>query len=75
MPAERDSLIQSIRITGNGFTVRLRIERSRPQDLEEFLRENGLSNRIDFDVNIPTRLESDTTSVDATNSIRQLTAA
>ena len=75
MPAERNSLIQSIRITGNGFTVRLRIERSRPQDLEEFLRENGLSNRIDFDVNIPTRLESDTTSVDATNSIRQLTAA
>jgi hypothetical protein len=75
MPAERNSLIQSIRITGNGFTVRLRIERSRPQDLEEFLRENGLSNRIDFDVNIPTRLESDTTSVDATNPIRQLTAA
>ena len=43
--------------------------------LEEFLRENGLSNRIDFDVNIPTRLESETTSVDATNPIRQLTAA
>ena len=40
MPAERNSLIQSIRITGNGFTVRLRIERSRPQDLEEFLREH-----------------------------------
>jgi hypothetical protein len=56
MPAERNSLVQSIRLTGNGFSVRLRIDRSRPQDLEEFLRENDLTDRIDFDTNVPVSL-------------------
>jgi hypothetical protein len=53
MTAERHSLVQSIRLTGNGFSVGLRIDRSRPQDLEEFLRENDLTDRIDFDTNVP----------------------
>ena len=60
MATERNSLVQSIRLTANGFTVRLRIERSRPQDLETFLRENDLEDRIDFD--IPVRINSETTN-------------
>ena len=48
MPPERNSLIQSVRVSQSGFSVQLRIKRSRPQELEEFLRENELSDRIDF---------------------------
>jgi hypothetical protein len=70
MPAERHSLVQSIRLTGNGFSVRLRIDRSRPQDLEEFLRENDLTDRIDFDINVPVSLTPETIA-----DPRQLTAA
>lgn len=70
MPAERNSLVQSIRLTGNGFSVRLRIDRSRPQDLEEFLRENDLTDRIDFHTNVPVSL---TTKPRA--ACQQLTAA
>jgi hypothetical protein len=60
MPAERNSLVQSIRLTESGFSVRLRIERSRPQDLERFLRENDLADRIDFDINVPVSLMPET---------------
>jgi hypothetical protein len=49
MPTQRNSLVQSIRLTGNGITVCLRVERGRPQDLEDFLRENDLTDRIDFE--------------------------
>ena len=59
MPAERNSLVQSIRLTGNGLTLCLRIVRSRPQDLEEFWRENDLTARIDFDTKVPIRLTPD----------------
>ena len=37
-----------------------RIERSRPQDLERFLRENDLTDRIDFDINVPVSLMPET---------------
>lgn len=70
MPAERNSLVQSIRLTGNGFSVRLRIDRSRPQDLEEFLRENDLTDRIDFDTNVTVGLTSEPRA-----ACQQLTAA
>jgi len=70
MPAERNSLVQSIRLTGNGFTVRLRIDRSRPQDLEEFLRENDLTDRIDFNTNVPVSL-----TTEPRTACQQLTAA
>lgn len=66
MPPERNSLVQSFRLTGDGFSIRLRIDRRRPQDLEEFLRENDLTARIDFDDETPARptLEDpDTTQV------------
>lgn len=53
MPHQRNSLIQSIRLTGAGVTVRLRIERRRPQELQDFLRDNDLAERIDFTVNVP----------------------
>lgn len=70
MPAERNSLVQSIRLTGNGFSVRLRIDRSRPQDLEEFLRENDLTDRIDFHTNCP-----DSLTTEPRAARQQLTAA
>ena len=70
MPAERNSLVQSIRLTGNGFSVRLRIDRSRPQDLEEFLRENDLTDRIGFDINVPVSLTAEPRA-----ACQQLTAA
>jgi hypothetical protein len=70
MPAERNSLVQSIRLTGNGFSVRLRIDRSRPQDLEEFLRENDLTDRIDFDTNVTVSLTAEPRA-----ACQQLTAA
>ena len=70
MPAERNSLVQSIRLTGNGFSVRLRIDRSRPQDLEEFLRENDLTDRIDFDTNVTGSLTTEPRA-----ACQQLTAA
>ena len=83
MPAERNSLVQSIRITGNGIALTLRIVRSRPQDLEAFLRENDLAVQFDFDV--PARSISEATNSDAmdahalevesTNPSRQLFAA
>ncbi|MFM1881707.1 MAG: hypothetical protein RJA05_116 [Planctomycetota bacterium] len=53
MPTERNSLVQSIRLTENGFAARLRVVRGRPQDLEEFLRENELADRIDFAIDAP----------------------
>lgn len=56
MPAERNSLIQSVRLSQGGFSVQLRIKRSRPQELEEFLRENDLSDRIDFEPGVPASL-------------------
>jgi hypothetical protein len=48
MPIERNSPIQSVRVTGNGITLSLRIRRDRPQDLEDFLRENDLTDRVDL---------------------------
>lgn len=70
MPAERNSLVQSIRLIGNGFSVRLRIDRSRPQDLEEFLRENDLTDRIDFHTNCHVSLTTEPRA-----ACQQLTAA
>jgi hypothetical protein len=70
MHSTQKPLVQSIRLTGNGFSVRLRIDRSRPQDLEEFLRENDLTDRIDFDTNVPVSLTPETPAAP-----RQLTAA
>jgi hypothetical protein len=48
MPVERNSLVQSIRLSGNGITIGLRVRRNRPQALEDFLRENDLTDRIDL---------------------------
>ena len=48
MSTARNRLIQSFRITAAGLTVQLRIVRGRPQELEEFLLENDLSDRIDL---------------------------
>jgi hypothetical protein len=48
MPIERNSLVQSIRLTGNGITLSLRVRRNRPQLMEDFLRENDLTDRIDL---------------------------
>jgi hypothetical protein len=65
MPIERNSLIQSVRVTGNGITLGLRIRRDRPQDLEDFLRENDLTDRVDLSQQpaeplFTTELETDT---------------
>ena len=70
MPPERNSLIQSVRLSKAGFSVQLRIKRSRPQELEEFLRENDLSDRIDFEPGVPVSLSSATES-----GLAQLSAA
>jgi len=48
MPIERNSLVQSVRLTGNGITLSLRVRRNRPQSMEDFLRENDLTDRIDL---------------------------
>jgi len=48
MPKTRNSLLQSIRLTGSGVTLTLRIERGSTKDINEFLHENELVDRIDF---------------------------
>ncbi len=70
MPPERNSLIQSVRLSQAGFSVQLRIKRSRPQELEEFLRENDLSDRIDIEPGVTVTLSNA-----ARSELAQLSAA
>ena len=70
MPPERNSLIQSVRLSQAGFSVQLRIKRSRPQELEEFLRENDLSDRIDIEPGVTVMLSNA-----ARSELAQLSAA
>jgi hypothetical protein len=44
----RHSPVRSIRISESGFTYSLRIERAKPQQLAEFLRENELEGRFEL---------------------------
>jgi|GEM_PF-2730811 len=70
MQSPHNSLIRSIRLIGNGYTFSLRLHRSRPQNIEEFLRENDLTDRIDFDSSRPIYPKPE-----AHDAGRQLTAA
>lgn len=48
MKNTRHNLIQSIHISESGFSIQLRIERGKPQDIEQFLKDNDLADRIDL---------------------------
>lgn len=58
MPAERHSLVRSIRLTGSGFSLCLRVERHRSHSLETLLDDGDVAERAEPQARTEARLAS-----------------